>query len=329
MNKAYYLIPFLLIILLVSVLLSCININPYPPQQPVSGPGGSEYTSNSIIKSSYGEGANQFWIYEPSNPKPPSAPVIVFNHGWLAIDPFIYEAWITHLVKKGNIVIYPRYQENMFTKSDDFTPNAIKAVKGGISILNTGSHVKPDRSKFAIVGHSVGGIISANMAALANEENLPEPKAVFCVEPGKERSPEDSIGPILENLNKIPSNTVLLTLVGDKDNIVGNDTAKRIYIDSKSVSESNKDYIILVTDERGNPPLIADHLAPLAFETKYFSLVNSLDYYGTWKLFDGLYEAAFYMKNREYALGNTTQQIYMGKWSDGVPVKELIVTDNP
>jgi hypothetical protein len=54
-----------------------------------------------------------------------------------------------------------------------------------------------------------------------------------------------------------------------------------------------------------------------------------MDYFGTWKLFDALTDAAFNGKNREYALGNTSQQRFMGVWSDGVPVKELKVTDKP
>jgi len=58
-------------------------------------------------------------------------------------------------------------------------------------------------------------------------------------------------------------------------------------------------------------------------------MVNALDFYGTWKLFDGLCDAAFYGKNREYALGNTPQQRFMGVWSDGVAVKELKITDKP
>jgi hypothetical protein len=58
-------------------------------------------------------------------------------------------------------------------------------------------------------------------------------------------------------------------------------------------------------------------------------MVNALDYYGTWKLFDALTDAAFTGKNRDYALGNTPQQRFMGVWSDGVPVKELKVTDKP
>jgi hypothetical protein len=48
-----------------------------------------------------------------------------------------------------------------------------------------------------------------------------------------------------------------------------------------------------------------------------------------WKLFDGLADAAFFGRNREYALGNTPQQRFMGFWSDGTAVKELIVTDRP
>ena len=330
MNKAFYAVPIILI-LLIFVFTYNIGSSPYAPQQPLSGPGSSEYLSKGVIKSTYDQGANQFWIYEPMDPKPASAPVIVFNHGWGATDPISYEPWLIHLAKKGNIVIYPRYQQDIFTKSDDFTPNAIKSVKEAINILNNGDHVKPDISRFAIVGHSVGGIVSINMAALAKQEKIPEPKAVFCVEPGIERSSDNPVGPILENLSKVPGNVLLIALVGDRDNIVGIKTAGRIYRETTSILAENKDYIILTTDERGTPPLIADHLAPLAFvKNEYFSfLVNGLDYYGTWKLFDGLYESVFYGKNREYALGNTTQQRYMGKWSNGVPVKELMIIDNP
>jgi len=112
----------------------------------------------------------------------------------------------------------------------------------------------------------------------------------------------------------------------------------------------------LVTDDRGFPSLIANHRAPTAPDKEYDNgegdltnprsdrssggagsetdsprnpAVNALDYYGTWKLFDALCDAAFYGKSREYALGNTPQQRFMGKWSDGVAVKELVVTDKP
>ncbi len=81
-----------------------------PPPQPASGPGGADYTYGAVKSSTYVSGAAQYWIYEPASPTPVSAPVIVFNHGWSAEYPQYYGAWINHLVKKGNIVIYPRYQ---------------------------------------------------------------------------------------------------------------------------------------------------------------------------------------------------------------------------
>ena len=57
--------------------------------------------------------------------------------------------------------------------------------------------------------------------------------------------------------------------------------------------------------------------------------VDAMDYYGCWKLFDGLCDAAFKGKNRQFALGGTTQQKYMGKWSDGKEVVKIEVLKKP
>ena len=83
-------------------------------------------------------------------------------------------------------------------------------------------------------------------------------------------------------------------------------------------------------DSHGSPDLDATHVFPAA-PGKHRLLnwggarTDALDWYGTWKLLDGLTDAAFYGTNREYALGDTPEQRYMGKWSDGQPVKELEV----
>jgi hypothetical protein len=54
-----------------------------------------------------------------------------------------------------------------------------------------------------------------------------------------------------------------------------------------------------------------------------------MDYYSTWKLFDALTDYAFYGTEQEFCLGNTTEQRFMGYWSDGVAVRVLVVTDTP
>ena len=328
-----------------------------PPSQPQSGPGGKQYLHAGVIKNRYGKGGQEYWIFEPDSPRPRTAPVIVFLHGWGGMNPLYYGAWLDHLVKRGNIVIYPRYQSNLLTPIKDFTPNTLAALKDAVSRLQSESgHVAADFSKFATVGHSMGGLLAANVAALAAESKLPRVRAVMSVEPGITESP---INFELADLKKLSPDTLLLSVAGDQDTLVRDTDAKRIYYESTRVAAANKDFITLVTDTHGTPTLVASHRAPTALDKEYDSgeglsgapagtsdpignapqvqrrvrpetmMINALDYYGTWKLFDALCDAAFNGKNREYALGNTPQQRFMGLWSDGVAVKELKVTDKP
>jgi pimeloyl-ACP methyl ester carboxylesterase len=263
------------------------------------------------------------------------------------MNPGNYGAWIDHLVRRGNIVVYPRYQSSRRTSPDEMTHNAINAVKNAIKLLQSGMHVSPQLDKFAIVGHSLGGSITASMAALATPVGLPEPKAIMLAEPGE----GENIGShhiLHPDLSTISPNVLLLVVVGSEDTLAGSDVGKRIIKQTPQIPPSNKEFITIFSDYHGDPPLVADHYAPVAPDDRYnmggrkfLSLmrrsvnqilgckVDALDYYGFWKLFDGVTDAAFYGKNREYALGNTSKQRFMGTWSDGTPIKELRVTKVP
>ena len=341
-------------LILVTVLTLSAQTNlPTPPQQPETGPGGKQAAHAAVIKNRYEKGAKEYWIYEPDQPKPATAPVVIFLHGWGEMNPLYYGAWIDHLVKRGNIVIFPRYQPNLLTRREDFIPNTLSALKAAFDRLKTEpGHVHPDLTKVATVGHSLGGVLSASVAALADESGLPHIRAAMSVEPGLTKEPASVPMP---DLKKIASDTLLLSVAGDRDTLVDDYDAKRIYYESTRISADNKDFIRLVSDERGLPPLLANHRAPTAPDKDYDNgdgdltaprsgmgsipdrqidatrtpAINALDYYGLWKLFDGLTDAAFFGRNREFALGNTPQQRFMGKWSDGVAVKEVIVTDKP
>lgn len=314
---------------------------PTPPAQPKSGPGGADYTHRAVVSKECGKGGTAYWLFEPGNPKPDRAPLIVFNHGWAVMQPRPYDAWIEHIVKRGNIVVYPRYQEGLLTPPAEFTPNASTAIKAAIERLKSeAGHVKPDLDKFAIVGHSMGGCVSANLTANWESAGLPRPKAVMPIQPGKTWGPVDWALVKLEDLSRVAPETLLLCVVGDRDQMVQDVDAKRIFKETTRVPAANKSFVTLVTDEHGEPALVADHFAPCAattgtggqqsdFAAKIARRADALDYFGTWKLFDALTDAAFYGKNRKYALGNTPEQRFMGKWSDGVPVKELKVTTAP
>ena len=148
--------------------------NPTPPGQPASGPGGKQYAHASVTKNRYGKGGTEYWIFEPDQPKPATAPLVVFLHGWGGMNPMYYGAWIDHLVKRGNIVIYPRYQASLLTSIQEFTPNTLSAIKAALNVLQTEpGHIKPDLNKFAAVGHSMGGLLAASVAALASDSGLP------------------------------------------------------------------------------------------------------------------------------------------------------------
>lgn len=344
----------LLLTLILSLSLTAQIKVPTPPSQPETGPGGKQTAHAGVIKNRYGTGGKEYWIYEPDTPKPTTAPVVIFLHGWGGTNPLYYGAWIDHIVKRGNIVVFPRYQSSILTARSEFTPNTIASLKDAFKRLqNESGHVHPDLTKIATLGHSLGGVLAANVAALASESGLPRVRAVMSVEPGMTRSPGNIP---MADLKKIESDTLLLAVAGDRDTLVEDYDAKRVYYESSRVSADNKDFIRMLTDERGQPELIASHRAPTAPDKEYDNgegdlsarlsragsvtidsqpqsprvpAINALDYFGTWKLFDALCDAAFFKRNREFALGNTPQQRFMGKWSDGVPVKELFVTDKP
>jgi acetyl esterase/lipase len=312
------------LLLLVTLAACARSAVPTPPEQPRSGPGGKQVVHAQVIAELHGSGARAYWLFEPAAPKPESAPLVVFNHGWGAMDPRAYRAWIDHIVQRGNIVVYPLYQDSLRTAPSAFTPNAIAAVQDSIRTLQAETgHVKPQLEHFALVGHSMGGPISANMAAAWQAQGLPLPRALMCVEPGKTWGRRAAIE--LADLKQIPAETLLLTVVGDDDRLVRDIDAKRIFIESARVPLENKSFITLLSDDHGRPALNANHMAPVTWAGK----TDALDYFGFWKLFDGLTDAAFFHTNRNFALGNTPEQKFMGLWSDGVPVKPMRITDHP
>lgn len=176
------------------------------------------------------------------------------------------------------------------------------------------------------------------------------------VEPGKSQGKRWD-GVAQERLSGLAKGTLLLAVCGDEDSHVACTDAKRIYRQSRHIPPSDKNLLLLRGDRHGAPPLLANHAAPTApvfgpqypkeedsdwlldrvekrlevqqAEGRYTGhdplVIDALDWYGTWKLFDGLTDAAFYNRNRQYALGATPEQTGMGQWSDGTPVKPIKV----
>ncbi|HZP66760.1 MAG TPA: alpha/beta hydrolase [Rudaea sp.] len=314
---------------------------PHPPSQPMHGPGSAEYLHARVDARELPGGARGGWLFTPADPVPARAPVVVFCHGWGALEPKGYRAWIDHIVRRGNIVIWPNYQDSLRVRGEDFLPNAVAGVHAGLDELASGrERIAPDLERVAVVGHSAGGLLSAELAVVAAREHLPAFRAVMPVQPGdgsrdgRRRATIPSV-----DFAPMPASTLLLVVVGADDHFAYETLGLHIYDSAKQIPATNKNVLELETDVHGSPTLIANHFAPAApvdshlpvrdhalfAEFAHAGVVDALDWYGTWKLFDALSDAAFYGRERDVALGGGPAQLSMGTWSDGVPVTPMRV----
>ena len=226
------------------------------------GPAEPESASahRSFKRYEIGEGPRSYWIFEPDDPKPEArAPVVVFLHGWFAVNPGFYGAWIDHLVRDGKIVIFPRYQNDVHTPPQEFLANALAAIRDALGVVSAGvGHVRADTSRFTLIGHSAGGNLAAQIAAVAADPHadLPVPQALVIAMPGE-------IVPTRQpSLSDISASTLMLVIVGEEDVVVGDLRARQIFAQSSSIPSSRKRFILFRSDRHGHPPLIAEHTAP-------------------------------------------------------------------
>jgi hypothetical protein len=309
-----------------------------PPLQPEKGPGGKDYKHAKVIHIAKDENADGFALFLPADPVPESADVVVFLHGLAQVNPKMYGGWIEHLVRKGNIVISPRY-EKLGTPKNEFEPNAVAGIKGGLAELKAqcdagGACVQPRLDHFAVLGHSYGAALAANITVHAQAHGLPKVQALM-VNQGWYGS---DIG-LPEGYGAMPADTKLLILVGSKDIVVGPHFANRLWRDTK-IPAPYKNQVTHHSDPYNLfAPISAGHDEPLSLQQAYdndtFTILigialpltrtNAVDFYCYWKLSEALLNCAFENQNCETAFGNTSDQRFMGVWGDGRPVRELQV----
>ena len=304
------------------------------PSQPLYGPGGAEYIHDSLIIHNFAQTQDGFWMYEPTSPKPKSANVIVFIHGYGAYNPMIYGAWIKHLVLKGNIVIFPRYQKNLLSPSTNkFVENTANGIREALQELQNGDYVQPIIDQISLVGHSYGGVISANLGVNYKELDIPYPNAIMLCSPGT----GPFRGGLLDDYKSMPSTTKLLVLVSEDDKTVGDKIGRLVY--ETAINVKNRNLLRQFEDKHGKPKITAGHNESYALDTSFDSgdwnvstkrankkgTVDAMDYYGYWKLFDALLDCAQMGNNCHFAFGNTPQQRSLGVWSDGTQIKEFEV----
>ena len=161
--------------------------------------------------------------------------------------------WLDHLAREGNTVVYPTYQTPL-TFPSRFLPNALAGIRTALA------RVPVRRDTLVVAGHSAGGALGADYAAIADAAGLPPARAVFAVYPGRELRRVPISIPAVDG-SRIPAATDVTALAGARDATVGTATAREIVAGATRVPAGRKRYE-LVRDRA-----VDMHLGPLTTGT--------------------------------------------------------------
>lgn len=297
-----------------------------PPSQPTSGPGGSDYSHASMSVTRYGSdlsgGSDVYWLYLPTTPSPDTSVLIACFHGSGTLPTTVEYGsqigeyfWVKHLVRKGYVVVYPHAE----------TETAIIAILKDAMTRSeqTGIRLRRDsqnRIRYGVMGNSLGGLNSFRMAATTAADFYPAEAAL------------PVHAPDWADVSTIPSTTKLVQLCGFADNNTSTNFTVQQAIWSKIqyLPCANRNFIMLRNHRAGNGTTISsDHLFPLTgTDSTVTAQYNVLDFYGTWKFSEALFNCVFYGTDCDYALGKGPNVTNMGLWSNGTPYAPAVIVDS-
>lgn len=309
------------------------------PKQAKSGPGGSDYSHRGVRVSSGGEEVDAWFAFEPTKPKPKGkVPLAIVMHGYGEYSGYAsMQALITHTVRKGSVVIYPRWQTDLAVPCpgpfliEPCLDSAVNGINGALDYLHSNpKRVQPQLRKTSYFGFSFGGIITANLANRWQSLDLPRPRAVFLEDPhdgGLNGLDEPALD---DSLAGIPSSTLVqchssaqgvISEAGKADG-----SCNSVFPKLTSVPAKNKDLVLTSVDDHGEPTLTAPH--GVCAGGGGFT-IDAYDWGFCWKVWDALRSCALSGDDCKYALGDTRKHRYLGEWSDGAPIAPLKVQDAP
>ena len=176
-------------------------------------------------------------------------PAVVFLHGWGYHQERFYRRWIQHLARQGNAVIVPRYQTSRRSDPARVRRAMLRGIRAALR------HVDVAPGSLVAAGHSAGAALAADYAAIAEAQQLPRPRAVFAVYPGRAIIGTPGI-PAADPARIAPS-TRLLVLAGAGDIVVGQAPARQLVQSAPQVPSSRRRFVLV------DHPAVRDHLAPL------------------------------------------------------------------
>ncbi|MFC1455399.1 alpha/beta hydrolase family protein [Microvirga arabica] len=233
-----------------------------PPQQPEQGPGGRDYEVAEVIKRGVGTASAGTFVFHGSDTPAKPRPVVILLHSWGAVNPALYGGWIDHLARKGNLVLFPRFQDVNRSRPADATNLAETLIESALAELANDPNARPDRERVALIGHSAGVPLALNLAAGAGAGKVPAPKLIFGLMPGGIASNEKERGIMLRDLSAIDPQTLIITMSGDRDYLPADRASRLILQQASAVPANRKLFMRAGSDDHGFPAITATLASP-------------------------------------------------------------------
>jgi pimeloyl-ACP methyl ester carboxylesterase len=303
------------------------------PPQPKSGPGGNSGHAGFRVHAG-GSGNDAWYVFEPTGPRPKSAPLAVVMHGYFEFAGYQNRyALLRHTARSGDVVIYPRWQTGVTNPCpgpfniEPCMTSALKGIRGALAYLRAHpSSVQPQLRRTSYFGFSFGGIITANLANRWRSLHLPKPRAIFLDDPHDGGLIAGRDEPALDrSLDGIPSTTLFQCHSGAEGVISqqgkANQSCNAVFPLLRQIPARSKDLVMTRPDRHGTPALSSTHGVCTGRSA------DAYDWNFCWKVWDALQECAYFNRYCRYALGNTPEHRNLGRWSDGRPIIPLTIQD--
>ena len=211
------------------------------------GGGSKTFPDRPSAVGPIGKGPAGVWLFRPAG-KPKD--LVVYFHGQggaTEATPANHRPWIEHLVARGSVVVYPRWE---LTYESDPMQYIVAGVKAALKRLDVGG--LPVLS----IGYSRGGALAVEYGAVAARNGLPVPDKIMSIFPASVGNEQHLI-----DLTPLDHSTGLLIQMGEEDAIVGRAGARhllrRLQIGGFPAPNIKLDFV------GSHPGFKADHFAPL------------------------------------------------------------------
>lgn len=306
---------------------------------------------NDVEVMAVGDGPDRAYVFKPAGDSVSRLPLVLFNHGWLGMNPKNFGGLIDLIVRHGAVLIYPVYQDGEKTAPQQITHNSAAAAARALTLLDALHPGLVDHTRTLYWGFSMGATISLDIALEPGHFGLPAPTALMMVSPGDshhvargERA-TSIIGPI----EQLDTNLPVLLVSGAADTSIGAPTARAIAARMCHLPTNRRNLILFPSDSDDGRKILAGHGSPGAPDSRYdfpdpranvparirgvaefepSASLNLLDFHGYWRLTLGLLD---YVAGGAYPetifSRDAAENRDLGIWPSGKPYAAAIIED--